>query len=100
MWSSRRAPADWVTLIASRVVAAASNATASRALLRSLRCQRIQASCTTSSASAALSEDAIGDTEGHGRTASNDVVCASESLGVHAHVVARCDSTATSCRFM
>lgn len=45
------------------------------------------------------SEDAIGDTDGRWRTASNDVACASESLGVRAHVVARCDSTATSCGF-
>jgi hypothetical protein len=54
MWVSRRALADWVTLIASRIVAAARNATAFRTLLRSVPCQRIHASCTTSSAAVAL----------------------------------------------
>ena len=41
MWISRRAPADWVTLIASRVVAAARNATP-YLLVRHLRGHRVR----------------------------------------------------------
>jgi hypothetical protein len=51
--ASRRARADWVTLIASRAVVVARNVGASQTLLRSVLCQQIHASCTTSSASAA-----------------------------------------------
>jgi hypothetical protein len=52
---SRRTRADCATLSARRFVVVARNAAASRTLLRSVPCQRIHVSCTTSSASAALS---------------------------------------------
>jgi hypothetical protein len=51
---SRRACADCATLIASRVVVVVRKALAFSITLRSVVCQRSQASCTTSSASVAL----------------------------------------------
>lgn len=49
---SRRARADVAALIASRVVTVVRKAAAFRTWSRSVPCQRSQASCTTSSASA------------------------------------------------